>query len=531
MGFPEHAIAYVLSAGRLRAEDVDIIAHAGLHHYRGFDVSKIRDVFWKQQHQLFRSRLKTLAGHTPLLGLKLTREKRDLIRRLRKVGLREKALRFIEHHRSHAAAACYGCPWRGETLVLTLDGGGDWVCASVSRAQDSTLTRIAVTSDLNSIGNIYSRATFMLGFTPWEHEYKVMGMAPYSSEKQATRLKEVFDRYLDLSSSNPLVFERKIPEPTHLIYKRLRKDFEQERFDNIAAGLQAYTEKLVIKWVTEAVHKTGIRKIALAGGVFMNVKVNKLITEIPEVEDVFAFPSCGDESNAIGAAFEAFVQETGSMPESIGPVYWGPESYPTEDEIRKEVTDGFEWEEVEDMEGAIADLLIEGKIVARVAGRMEFGARALGNRSILADPSNLANVQTINRMIKMRDFWMPFAPVILAERQDDYLCRSKPVSSPYMMFAFDTQQSRRHEMAAAIHQADATARPQIIEKAWNPAYYEILRRFEKQTGRGVLLNTSYNLHGYPLVLGPAEAMWTFKSSGLEYLALGHFLIRKKKRGN
>jgi len=173
----------------------------------------------------------------------------------------------------------------------------------------------------------------------------------------------------------------------------------------------------------------------------------------------------------------------------------------------------------------IAELLIKGEIVARCKDRMEFGARALGNRSILADASDLKCTRTINMMIKNRDFWMPFAPVIMKEREHDYIVNPKNIASPYMILSFDTT-DKREDLIAAIHQADFTARPQVIEKDFNPDYYKILKEFEKNTGKGALLNTSFNLHGYPIVLGPEEAMWVFENSGLKYLALGNYLITK-----
>ncbi len=530
MGFPGCAISWALEYAKLHPEDIDIVALASLQHWRPFDVTRIRDVFKKQKVQFYRSWLRETGRKTPLLKIKTGRERKQLERNLAKSGLKTNKLRFIEHHLCHAAAAYYGSQWRDKVLVLTIDGGGDMVTATVSIGSGVTIERLAATPATNSVGNIYSRVTFMMGFTPWEHEYKVMGLAPYASKENSDRLKRIFDSYLTLSSINPLVFERKISEPTFLIYRRLSRDFELERFDNIAGGLQAFTEDILLKWIRAAVLKTGIKKLALAGGVFMNVKANKLIAEMPEIENVFVFPSCGDESNPVGAAFQAYVEETGQPPEPIGPIYWGPEFTANEvegaiKEASKECKFGFE--EKKDIESTVTDLLLEHKIVARAAGRMEFGARALGNRTILADPADLVNVQTINQMIKIRDFWMPFAPVILAERQDDYIVRSKPVMSPYMMFAFDTQRSRRREMIAAVHQADGTARPQVIEKDWNPPYYEIVRKFEDKTGRGALLNTSFNLHGYPITRGPAEALWVFKNSGLEYLALGDYLIHKK----
>jgi carbamoyltransferase len=275
----------------------------------------------------------------------------------------------------------------------------------------------------------------------------------------------------------------------------------------------------------------GIGRLALADGVFMIVEVNRLVREIPELEDAFLFPSCGDESNAIGATFQTHVEESAATPEPIGLICSGP-GFTIEEElaaIKEESREGgFQFKEPNHNEDAIVDLLLKHKIVARIAGRMEFGTRTLGNRSILAEPADLVNVEIINRMIKMRDFWIPFARVVLAEAQGEHLKRPKPIMAPYMMLAFDAGIHRRHEMIATIHQADCTARPQVIESGWNNEYHEIISRFEKATGRGVLLKTSHNLHGCPLVLGPKEALSTFKNSHLKYVALGDFLIYKNQ---
>ncbi|PYN53024.1 MAG: carbamoyltransferase, partial [Candidatus Rokuibacteriota bacterium] len=166
-------------------------------------------------------------------------------------------------------------------------------------------------------------------------------------------------------------------------------------------------------------------------------------------------------------------------------------------------------------------------VVARCAGRMEFGARALGNRSILANPADHRVVGLINRMIKNRDFWMPFAPSVLREREADYLVNPKGLASPYMMLAFPTNPKRRDEIVAAIHPHDATARAHIVDEAWNPGYHRLIREFEARTGIGAVLNTSFNLHGEPLVCSPADALDTFERSGLPHLALGRFLVSKR----
>ena len=276
-------------------------------------------------------------------------------------------------------------------------------------------------------------------------------------------------------------------------------------------------------------------RLALGGGVFMNVKANRLIGEEPGIEDLFVFPSCGDESNAVGAAYLAYLQECGRRgvapaPQPLGPVYLGPEAGDAEAEalIRERSLDARYKVAFHDrIEEKIAELLVSDGVVARCAGRMEFGARALGNRSILANPSDPRVVPLINRVIKNRDFWMPFAPTILKEREADYVVNPKGLASPYMMLAFRTQEKRQDELVAALHPQDATARPQILEESWNPEYHRIIREFERRTGIGAVLNTSFNLHGEPIVCTAADALDTFERSGLPHLALGHWLISKR----
>jgi carbamoyltransferase len=267
----------------------------------------------------------------------------------------------------------------------------------------------------------------------------------------------------------------------------------------------------------------------------MNVKANMLIAQREDMEDLFIFPSCGDESNAIGAAYLAYLdlcRQKGTPPEPkpLGPVYLGPEATDEEVEalIRERNLEARHKVTLHDRIGEkIAELLVSDGVVARCSGRMEYGARALGNRSILANPSDHRVVPLINRMIKNRDFWMPFAPTILKERETDYLANPKGLASPYMMLAFPTHPKGHHQLIAALHPQDATARAQILEEGVNPEYYRIIREFERRTGIGAVLNTSFNLHGEPLVSSPVDAVDTFERSGLPHLALGHFLISKR----
>ena len=269
--------------------------------------------------------------------------------------------------------------------------------------------------------------------------------------------------------------------------------------------------------------------MAGSGGVFMNVKANLRLLEIPELEDLYVFPSCGDESNSIGAALRLAAQMGQPHMGALGPIYYGE---PITDGEADQALDAagscgrFRATYVNDIERKTAEELAQGKIVARAKGRMEFGARALGNRSILARADSPLVVRAINRMIKNRDFWMPFAPSVLAERANEYYRKPKPVASPYMMFAFPSLPEKRAAFAAAQHPYDFTTRPQEVTAADNADYYRLLKEYEGLTGEGIVLNTSFNLHGEPMVYRARDAVDVFLRSGLEYMALGNWWVEK-----
>jgi carbamoyltransferase len=334
---------------------------------------------------------------------------------------------------------------------------------------------------------------------------------------------------MEFDKKNPMLWRRvgDCPE-TYYSYDYLSKLLELKRFDLVCAGLQRFTEEMLATWAQNCAQKTGIRKLALSGGVFMNVKANKVIMELPEVESLFIYPSCGDETNAMGAAYAVYAEH--ADPATVKPLeglYLG-RSF-DDDAVRRALqataTDGFRWEYVEDIEAASARLLADGQVVARCKGRSEFGARALGNRSILADPTKTHVIREINDMIKSRDFWMPFAPSMLPEASKEYLVNKKNIEAPYMIMAFDTTE-KRTDLPAALHPYDNTARPQVVTKQMNPDYYRLIDEFRKITGRGVVLNTSFNLHGYPIVDSPEDALDVLSRSGLKYLALGNYMVKK-----
>ena len=450
------------------------------------------------------------------------------------LGIPRERIVALDHHRCHAASAYFGAPFAGQdALVLTNDNSGDGLCATASRASGTEIERReASPSAPGSLGSFYSFVTLLLGMKFGEHEYKVMGLAPYAGERvtaQAmTALREVFD----LTDGDPCLFAWKRRGPR---YRQLLEATLGLRFDAIAGGAQALLEEMLLGWARLMRERYGGSRLALGGGVFMNVKANLRLAQEDWVEDLYAFPSCGDESNAVGAAYLAYVQECARLgrpaaPAPFGPAYLGPAVTDADAEsvIRARGLQGrYKVAFHERVESRIAELLMTDGVVARCAGRMEFGARALGNRSILANPSDHRVVGLINRMIKNRDFWMPFAPTVLAERAGDYLVNPKGLASPYMMLAMPTRPEARDALVAAIHPHDATARPQILEAAWNPEYHAVIREFEGRTGIGAVLNTSFNLHGEPIVCSADDAVDTFERSGLPHLALGRFVISKK----
>ncbi|PYN01738.1 MAG: carbamoyltransferase [Candidatus Rokuibacteriota bacterium] len=450
------------------------------------------------------------------------------------LGLADERVSFADHHTCHAAAAYFGSPFTGSpALVLTNDNSGDGLCGTVSSARGVSLTRHEATpSSAGSLGSFYTLVTLLLGMKPGEHEYKVMGLAPYAPERETERAVTALSAVFAMAEGSPSRFEWRTRGP---LYRALLEATLGLRFDGIAGGAQRVLEDALLRWARLARQRYGGERLALGGGVFMNVKANMLIADESWVGDLFVFPSCGDESNAVGAAYLGYLDLCAAAganptPRPLGPAYLGPDVRDAQIEavIRaRDLGSRYRVSEHAEIEAKIADLLVSDGVVARCAGRMEFGARALGNRSILANPSDHRVVDVINRMIKNRDFWMPFAPTVLRERESDYLLNPKGLASPYMMLAFPTNPKRRDEIVAAIHPQDATARAHILDEAWNPPYHRVIREFESRTGIGAVLNTSFNLHGEPLVSSAEDAVDTFERSGLPHLALGHWLISKK----
>lgn len=450
-------------------------------------------------------------------------------------------IHYYDHHTCHALTPVFFFglnQLQEKSLLITADGAGGDSCSKifVYDPANGGLQKIAHSYYPASLGFLYSHTTQYLGMRPGEHEYKVMGLAAYSSDdKYWRKLSQKLKDLIHVDSAS-LTLQSTIDMTEGLSH--LKRIFDEQRFDNVAAAVQDALEDRILELTRAAITKTGISTVAFAGGVFMNVKMNQKIGRLPAVQRAFFQPSCGDESLGIGAAAQQFMDEKVPL-KPIRTMYTGP-SY-GEKELDSFLAQNSEArhlrvERVGDIEERIARLLADHKIVARFDGRGEWGARSLCNRAILANASDMRAFYCVNDMVKMRDFWMPFAPAILMDWGKRYiaewdLVRSKILeSTKYMIVTVDSTPLAQDHLRAAIHQKDKTLRQQMVEESDNESLFRILTRFESLSGMGGVMNTSFNLHGFPLVGDPERALKTFVNSGLEYLALGNFLIAKGPDG-
>ena len=523
-GTPRNAIRKVFEIANIHPSEVDLIAIASLvRTHAPLKERPLHVRLYERYAFIFKSHR---TNRLLINFLHRRRNMEEILGILKELGIENKEMMFVEHHFAHAACAYYQRPWDEETLVLTLDGAGDGLSASVNIGHNFKIERIASTTAYNSPSNVfYSEITGYLGLKRWDHEYKVMGMAPYGIAENCI---DEIRKIVRINPKKHLEFENTIGAYVIYVQKKLRRMLAEKRFDNISAATQQHFEEILAQWVKNAIEETGLNRICCAGGAFLNVKANKVLREKEEVEDIFFYPAAGDEGIAVGAALEGyhrFCEREGIKPkrEKLGPIYYGMEY---DNDHIEEVLKKAGWiekaEYMGNIEEEVGELIANNKIIAVFNGRVEWGPRALGNRSILADPRDLRVIGKLNFAIKQRDFWMPFTPSILEERAEDYFLDYR--FAPYMIEAFDTNE-KADEIMAALHPKDRTARPQIVN-SWNPNYKKILKTFEDITGVGGVLNTSFNLHGYPIVGTPEIALWTFENSGLDGLAIGNWRVMK-----
>jgi carbamoyltransferase len=390
----------------------------------------------------------------------------------------------------------------------------------------------------HSLGWFYAAFTEYLGFDAYDGEYKVMGLAAYGGPNReiAERVSRVlrpapdgigYELETAYIHDGPHAYSGRFTDHLSELLGRPPRASAQAIDDwhrDLAYAVQDALEQAVVRLARWAVRTTGIRRLCLSGGVAQNVKLNSRLLRLEEVDDVFAHPLCADSGSAAGAALAACFRATGERPERLTTLALGPEESEAEIEAALRLAH-LDYERPEDPCDAVAAELAEGRIVGWFQGRMEAGPRALGQRSILADPRRVESRDRVNAIIKFREDWRPFCPSILAEAQSKYLVARS--ATPFMIVAVEATPALRTDAPAVVH-VDGSVRPQTVAQQVLPRYHRLLAAFERRTGVPVLLNTSFNVKGEPIVCTITDALRTFWSTGLDVLAAGDFIVRKPR---
>ncbi len=526
--FPAEAIRYCLRDGGLEVDDLDCVTffykpwdgflkrvlHAVRHLPHAGDLASRRAGSWNRfrtADDAFRTDLGIEPGGGP-------------------------EFLFVEHHLAHAASAFFCSPFE-EAAILSIDGAGEWTTTLAGRGVGSQIEKLTEVSFPHSLGNVYSAVTQYLGFRPNGGEGKVMGLAPYGDP---ARFIDTFQDMVRLSDGGR--FEIELSYFQHHLGKERRysdrlidalgpaREPESDmtgHYEDIAAALQLRLEETVVHLARHLQRTTGLKRLCMAGGVALNSVANGKVLAETDFDEIFIQPAAGDDGTSLGGALYAHVcLKGGERPEPMRHAYLGPQY--SDDDCRgalesaglRPVADVAESQLADRM----AELLEQQKIVALYQGRAEFGPRALGNRSILTDPRSQQMKDTLNARVKRREGFRPFAPVVLAERRHEFF--SGQHGSPYMLLVEDVRADKADELQAITH-VDGTARVQDIERDINPLYYDTVAAFGERTGVPVLLNTSFNVRGEPIINTPEEAVLGFLNMDIDALVLGRYLLQKE----
>ncbi len=459
---------------------------------------------------------------------------------LEEVGIDPRKIRFmpVEHHLAHASSAYHLSGYKN-AAIMSIDGVGEYCTTWFGHGEDGQIRRLKEFFAPDSLGGFYGAVTEFLGFEMLDGEFKVMGMAPYGDASKFnlgplirwnesgftinTKLVNCIGWRRYKKNGKGTFFSPKLMD----MWGPAREGDEiDEPYVHIAAAVQKTLEEIVLVLTKHylGAHLARTKRLCYAGGVALNVKCNqRLITTLGAGHEVFVQPAAGDSGTALGAATYA-AHELGDTVQPMEHAYLGPDY--TADEIEDVLKKrGIQYEKCDSITDVAAELLAKGEVISWFQGRMEFGPRALGNRSIIGNPATRGVADLINAQIKYRERWRPFCPSMLDTVAPDILQTNHP--SPYMTFTFDVAEHWKKRIPEVVHE-DGTARPQIVTARSNPRYYELLKKFEARTGIGVLLNTSLNRRGEPMVCSPEDALNMFYGSDLQILAMGDFLVRKNR---
>ncbi len=552
--FPQNAIDFCLRTGGIETRDIDYVVffEKPFIKFERLLLSSMQT--FPYSHKVFREAMVTWFGDK--LWIKHLIQNR--------LNVPASKIFFSEHHLSHAASAFFCSPFE-EAAILTVDGVGEWTTASFGVGKGTDIRLIKEIRFPHSIGLLYSAFTAFLGFEVNEGEYKVMGMAPFGSPRYVDKVHKLIrfgkdgsfeldmdyfsfhystdrtfnNRFVELfgepRDSKALFFTPSTDYPSYFGDKPA--NFNEagrlnQHYADIAASIQSVTEEALLRMANALYAETGLKKLCMAGGVALNSVANgKILRETP-FEDIYVHPAAGDSGGAIGAAMYVYHAILGK-PRSfvMNHAYWGQEHSASDIEsFLKEENIPFERIENEDvLLQRVTDKLQQGKVVGWYQGRFEWGPRALGNRSIIADPRRTDMKDIVNVKIKFREPFRPFAPSVLAEKAEDYfVLENAPSHFParYMLYVVDVKKEKQETLPAITH-VDGTGRLQTVNREFNPRYYRLIETFGEATGVPVILNTSFNLKGEPIVNTPREAYSTFSRSGMDTLVLENYIIEKQ----
>lgn len=440
---------------------------------------------------------------------------------------------YTQHHESHAASAFY-CSGFADATVVTVDGVGEWATTTIGAGSGKDIVLTKEIHFPHSLGLLYSAITYYLGFKVNSAEYKVMGLAPYGEPKYVDKIYELIDVKKDGSFKlNMKYFNyewglRMTGRNVEKLMGRPRRKGESELTQfhkDVARSLQQVTEEVMLKIVAHAKEICPSNNLCLAGGVALNCVANGEILRSGSFENIFIQPASGDAGGALGAALMAWhMKHGGERLPKIEHVYLGTE-YSDDDIIRflQEEHLPFERLETDQLIDCVSDLMQGDNVIGWFQGRMEYGPRALGNRSIIADARNKENWQKVNLKIKFRESFRPFAPTVLEDRVGEWFVLDR--ESPYMLLVADVLPDKREKVPAITH-VDGTARIQTVRRDQNERYYDLIKTFGDKTGCPIIINTSFNVRGEPIVESPADALNCFLNTHMDYLVLGNCLLAK-----
>ena len=556
--YPTNAIKFVLQFAKIDLKNIDYV------------------VFYEKPFLKFERLLETYVANSPKGFSQFAKsvplwikhklfQKKELLDniKLHDPNFNEKKLFFSEHHLSHAASAFFPSPF-DKALILTADGVGEWATTTIAIGINNKLDIKKEIYFPHSLGLLYSAFTYYTGFKVNSGEYKMMGLAPYGKPKYVSDIK---DKLIDIKDDGSFWLNQKyfdystgfkmINKNFENIFKRKRRDPNSEKLDefhmDIASSIQSVTEEIMIKLVRNIKEEYKIDNLCLAGGVALNCVANGKILKEKIFKNIWVQPAAGDAGGALGAALSIWYLKlnkvrTVNRNDSMGGSYLGPEFSQIDIESRlKKCGANFEVENNEDkLISFTIDKLIEGNAIGWFQGRMEFGPRALGNRSIIADPRNSTMQKNLNLKVKFRESFRPFAPSILEDKCNEWFNLS--LKSPYMLLVSDVNEKKQIKMTKseeelfgieklnierssipAVTHVDYSARIQTVNKNINRLYYKLIEAFEKKTNCPLLVNTSFNVRGEPIVNTPEDSFKCFMGNDLDFLIIGNCILDKYKQ--